>query len=323
MISHLFNKAVEWKWILARPAKINRLAEENVRITYLTQEQSARLLEAAREHSTPQLYLFTLIALETSMRKNEILEIQLQNIDLARMLIYVPRAKRGPREQPITRHLAECLRPHVELAEPDQKWLLPSKRSECGHVTYIERAFREAVLRAGLDPREVCRHTLRHTAVTHLIQAGVDLPTVQRISGHKTLQMVVRYAHQNGEHIQAAMDKLERRFHGSVTGEGATEQASGMGTSSTLNAASDKLASPEDAKTTPPPVELKRDSKGRLLMKGKAEKQEQKPSTRRPSTAQNGSAQVPKIVVKKRQGTKGRSAELPSPQKKSQEAKRK
>ncbi|MCZ6516726.1 MAG: hypothetical protein O6763_04475 [Gammaproteobacteria bacterium] len=44
------------------------------------------------------------------------------------------------------------------------------------------------------------------------MQAGVDLPTVQRISGHKTLEMVVRYSHQNGEHIQAAMDKLERRY---------------------------------------------------------------------------------------------------------------
>jgi hypothetical protein len=45
-----------------------------------------------------------------------------------------------------------------------------------------------------------------------LVQAGVDLPTVQRVSGHKTLQMVVRCSHQNGEHIQAAMDKLDRRY---------------------------------------------------------------------------------------------------------------
>ena len=44
------------------------------------------------------------------------------------------------------------------------------------------------------------------------VQAGIDLPTVQRISGHKTLQMVVRYSHQNGEHIRSAMDKLERRY---------------------------------------------------------------------------------------------------------------
>jgi site-specific recombinase XerD len=65
---------------------------------------------------------------------------------------------------------------------------------------------------AGLDPDKIVRHTLRHTAITHLVQAGVDLPTVKRISGHKTLAMVERYAHQNGAHIQAAMDKLQSRL---------------------------------------------------------------------------------------------------------------
>jgi hypothetical protein len=39
-----------------------------------------------------------------------------------------------------------------------------------------------------------------------------DLPTVQRISGHNTLQMVVKYSHQNGDHIQGAMNKLENRY---------------------------------------------------------------------------------------------------------------
>jgi len=48
--------------------------------------------------------------------------------------------------------------------------------------------------------------------MTHLVQAGVDLPTVQKISGHKTLQMVVRYSHQNGEHIHTAMNALEQRY---------------------------------------------------------------------------------------------------------------
>ncbi|MEI6703247.1 MAG: tyrosine-type recombinase/integrase [Deltaproteobacteria bacterium] len=83
--------------------------------------------------------------------------------------------------------------------------------SETGHTVAIEKAFRRVVADAGL-PSNVCRHTLRHTAITHLIQSGVDLPTVARISGHRTLAMVARYAHANGEHIQAATDKLERRY---------------------------------------------------------------------------------------------------------------
>lgn len=65
---------------------------------------------------------------------------------------------------------------------------------------------------SGLDEKEVVRYTLRHTAITHLVQAGVDLPTVQRISGHKSFDMVVRYSHQNAKHIDSAMDKLEKRY---------------------------------------------------------------------------------------------------------------
>ncbi len=77
---------------------------------------------------------------------------------------------------------------------------------------FSEKQFRRVVARAGFNPKEVVRHTLRHTAITHLVQAGVDLPTVQRISGHKTMQMVVQYSHQNGEHIKTAMDALEERY---------------------------------------------------------------------------------------------------------------
>ena len=146
------------------------------------------------------------------MRKMEILSIRLEHIDLKRKIIYIPVAKAGAREQPITTHLAEFLGEHLKQIKPDQIWLFPSDSSESGHMVSIEKPFRRVVLEAGLDPKEVLRHTLRHTAITHLVQAGVDLPTVQRISGHKTMQMVVRYSHQNGEHIQEAMEKLEDRY---------------------------------------------------------------------------------------------------------------
>lgn len=142
------------------------------------------------------------------------MSIELKNIDLARRVIYIPQAKAGAREQPITSSLAEFLRGYVDSAKPEQIWLFPSKISATGYVMNIEKPFRRVVEGADLDVKTVVRHTLRHTAITHLVQAGVDLPTVQRISGHKTLQMVVRYSHQNGEHIQAAMDKLESRYRG-------------------------------------------------------------------------------------------------------------
>ena len=211
-LSHLLTKAIEWKWMDKKPAIIRRLKEDHTRITYLTIEQINRLVEAAKQDQNDQVYLFIVIGLETAMRRMEILSIQLEHIDLERRMIYIPHAKAGARQQPITVHLAKILTNHIQSAEPNQTWLFPSKTSEVGHTTNIEKAFRRSVTTAGLDPKEVLRHTLRHTAITHLVQAGIDLPTVKRISGHKTLQMVERYSHQNGSHIQAAMDKLEKRY---------------------------------------------------------------------------------------------------------------
>lgn len=147
------------------------------------------------------------------MRTMDILSIRKENINLTQRLIHVPNAKAGPRQQPITAYLADFLTEHMAASPSLQPWLFPSHSSRCGHVVDIRAPFIKAVIAAGLDPREVLRHTLRHTTISHLVQAGVDLSTVKRISGHKTMAMVERYAHMNDEHINAAMDKLERRLH--------------------------------------------------------------------------------------------------------------
>ncbi len=212
VLSHLFNKGIEWGWFDHRPARIRRFKENPGRITYLTPEQIDRLMEAAKGDQNTHLYPFIVIALGTAMRKTEILSIRLEHIDLEQRTIFIPEAKSGERVQPMTKQLADFLKGYVEIAEPGQEWLFSSLGSKTGHVVAIEKPFRRAVENAGLDPKQVIRHTLRHTAITHLVQAGVDLPTVKRISGHKTLAMVEKYAHQNGAHIQAAMDKLEERI---------------------------------------------------------------------------------------------------------------
>jgi len=142
----------------------------------------------------------------------EILSIRIENIDLHKHIIYIPQAKSGPREQSITRILSDYLAKHLNESDVESERLFPSKKSKTGHTVNIVKQYKRVVRRAGLDPKEVVRHTLRHTVITHLVQSGVDLPTVQRISGHKSLRMVGRYSHQNGEHIKAAMDQLEKRY---------------------------------------------------------------------------------------------------------------
>lgn len=211
-LSHLFSKAVEWGWVDHRPATIKRLKEDSGRIIYLTVEQIERLLKVAEGDQNRQIHPFIKIGLDTSMRKTEILSIRREHINLQQLVIYIPKAKAGAREQPITADLGEYLAAYVATLQPGEQWLFPSLAAKDGRTINLDKPFRRCVLAAGLDVKQVVRHTLRHTAITHLVQAGVDLPTVKRISGHKNLSMVEKYSHQNGAHIQSAMDKLSERY---------------------------------------------------------------------------------------------------------------
>lgn len=212
VLSHLLNKALEWGWLKAMPARIRRFKEENTRIVYLTPDQCAALQDAATHDQNENVHAFVIVGLHTGMRHSEILAIRREHIDVDRHLIWIPQAKAGAREQPITAELASYLARRLDMLPPGCPWLFPSPGAKTGHAHTIRKAFRRSAKRAGLDPDQVTPHTLRHTAITHLVQAGVDLPTVKRISGHKTMIMVERYAHQNGAHIAEALDKLENRY---------------------------------------------------------------------------------------------------------------
>ena len=211
-VSHLLHKAVEWGWISHAPVKVRLLQDEARRIDYLTAEECQRLLDAAKSDSNPQLHPFILIGLRTAMRRMEILRIRREHVDLAGRTIFIPKAKAGVRKQPITGPLAEFLEGYLAALPAETPWLFPSATSAAGHTTDVRKAFRRAVMAAGLDPDRILRHTLRHTAITHMVLALVNLPTVKIFSGHKTLAMVERYAHANTAHVQASLDKLEAQY---------------------------------------------------------------------------------------------------------------
>jgi integrase len=215
VLSNMFHKGIEWEWLERIPCRVVKLPETNIRTTYLSPEEISTLLEAAKADKSPIVEPFIRIALGTAMRRTEILSIRVEEIDCHNREIYIPKAKCGARVQPMTASLATYLDNYLrKKVFSDQEYLFPSLTSASGHREEIERPFRRVVKRAGLDPKTVCRHTLRHTAITHLVQAGVDLPTVQRFSGHKTIQMVFRYSHQSKDHLHWALDQMDSRLSG-------------------------------------------------------------------------------------------------------------
>jgi len=214
-LSHLFSKAVEWKWVAARPCKIPKDREERGRIVVLSDKEADALLRAAIADQDPYLWLFVMFGLNTAMRHAEILTARFDQLDIENLRLFIPEAKSGSRAQPITPELAEVLVKEREMANDPNGWIFPSLRrglSRLGHRTHLGRPFQRAVIRAGLDSRKVTPHVMRHTAITNLVQSGVDLPTIQQISGHKTLAMVLRYTHVHGRHIDQAVRALGRKL---------------------------------------------------------------------------------------------------------------
>jgi integrase len=147
------------------------------------------------------------------MRHREILRARFDWLDFDKRRLFIPNAKGGRREQPITPQLAKILRRERKTRVDKHGWIFPlprPNRSRAGYRDRMAKPFRNAVLRAGLDPKIVTPHVMRHTAITKLVQAGVDLPTIQSISGHKTLAMVLRYTHVYGTHIDKAIAAIGR-----------------------------------------------------------------------------------------------------------------
>jgi len=212
-LSHLLRRAVEWRWIKALPCKLNHLDRPAGRIIALTEEQCDALSRASAADSDPYCWLFVAFGLNTAMRHREILKARFEHLDLDRNRLFVPRAKSGMREQPITPQLAQILRKEREIAGDPDGWNFPSPRphgSLTGHRDRMSKPFRRAVIAAGLDPKLITPHVMRHTAITALVKAGIDLPTIQRISGHKTLAMVLRYTHVHSTHIDQAIRAIGR-----------------------------------------------------------------------------------------------------------------
>jgi integrase len=211
-LSHLFSMAIDWKWLDKRPCRFKALDESEGRIIALSDDQSAALMSAGVESADPYCWLFIAFGLNTSMRHSEILAARFDEVDFDKLRLFVPDAKAGQREQPITPELAAMLAHERGMRDNRDGWIFPSphKDSGTGHRARMDIAFRDAVIRAGLDPELVTPHVMRHTAITALVQAGADLPTIQKISGHKTLTMVLRYAHVHGQHIDKAIAAIGR-----------------------------------------------------------------------------------------------------------------
>jgi integrase len=204
-LKNLFSKSVEWGKASENPVKKVRLyREDNARTRFLTDEEEANLLT----HCGPQLKPLVVTALHTGFRASELLSLMWQDIDFRRGVVTVQAgyAKNGEgRSVPLNDTLTMVLKSaKVPQAREERVFC---NRNGLPYRSF-RTAFERAVRQAGIA--DFTFHDLRHTFASRLVMAGVDLPTVKELMGHKHITMTLRYAHLSSDHKQAAVKKLDK-----------------------------------------------------------------------------------------------------------------
>jgi integrase/recombinase XerD len=173
-----------------------------------SQEQIGRLFQVAGVSHKHRALLLTIYA--AGLRVSEACRLRVQDICSDRGLIRVEQGKGAKdRYTVLSPKLLTELRTYYRHERPTD-WLFPS-----GHIagrplttSSVSQVFRRALRAAGL-PNHGGVHSLRHSFATHLLEAGVALPLIQRLLGHNNLGTTARYLHVQSELLCALKGPLE------------------------------------------------------------------------------------------------------------------
>jgi site-specific recombinase XerD len=143
------------------------------------------------------------------LRIGEVVRLRVADIDSGRGVLVVRQGKgRKDRLVPLSPALLEELRAYWRRYRPAD-WLFPGqKRGRHLHVGALQRTFARIVRPLGFR-KGVSMHTLRHSYATHLLEAGVDVVTLQRLLGHRDLSTTARYLHVSTQHLQRTPSPLD------------------------------------------------------------------------------------------------------------------
>jgi integrase/recombinase XerD len=165
-----------------------------------------RLLDAATPG--PERVLVQ-VAYGGGLRLSELLHLRVADIDSARMVLHIHHGKGGKdRLVPLAQRLLDELRAYWRRHRPTT-WLFPGRdaRQPLSGGS-VQRRFRKLARRAGLS-KPCTMHTLRHSYATHLLEAGVDVRTLQALLGHSCLETTALYLHLSTRHLQQTPSLLD------------------------------------------------------------------------------------------------------------------
>lgn len=204
LLSHVFTTAAnEWGMEgMANPVEnVKKPKAPPGRTRRLTRWEEKRLLRGAWAHSNKELYVIIVLALETAMRQGEILSLRWENICWRKRTVLLPLTKNGdPREVPLSKAARQVLRANL------------SPKQEGRVFSYTSHGLRSSwrLLIKGLAIENFHFHDLRHSAISSLLERGLNTIEVSAISGHKSMVMLKRYSHLLTHKLVAKLDPKPR-----------------------------------------------------------------------------------------------------------------
>lgn len=199
-LRHLLRLA--WKrWeVIPNPPHIELDREPEERLRFLDEQEIARLMSACSNPArSPMLAGIVTVALNTGMRRGEILGLEWDRVDFARgVIVLTPEhTKSGKgREVPMTQTMNDLL---SALPQPRAGRVFP--------LSSIDESYRVALREARIDGANF--HSLRHSFASHFMMRGGSLYDLQRILGHASARMTARYAHLSPAHLRASMAMMD------------------------------------------------------------------------------------------------------------------
>ena len=213
-IGAVFNQAhKKWHWMPSNPSRdVLRYEESKGRVRWLSDVERKSLLESCQESGWSGLYPLVLLALATGARQGELLGLTWDRVDLKGGTAYLETTKSGDhRTLPIRGPALEELRNYAKVRRMDSVFVFPSVngRKPYSFRPYWNRAVRRAEI------KDFRFHDLRHTTASYLAMNGASLIEIADVLGHKTLEMVKRYAHLSDSHKADVLERMNASVFGS------------------------------------------------------------------------------------------------------------
>lgn len=219
-LRHVLALAVKDDLLAKNPVSGIKFFPESKRTRYFSDIELLRI----QQQMKPDGWNLVALAIETGLRRDEQFSLRWDQVCLETSVITLPLPKGGKtRHVPISEGGKAILRNLDSfLTSP---WVFPSPLDPLeprNAQTFVNKHFTPALRKAGITG--ACWHTLRHTAASRRIMAGVDLFAVKEILGHQDITTTMRYSHLSPGYLQEAINRGSLVGTGSKTGSSHTEE---------------------------------------------------------------------------------------------------